>query len=173
MGDPTLPTPLAPAEAPFVWLAVTGLPVVLSFLPLVAVFTNHVYRRKWCDYFRRLPWAASGYGLATFLVLNAAFLLLAAGSYWVCRGGHKFQHRIFPAVSYYVTMALFALWSTPVLFSRYRCAPTLVLLVVFGGFVTYTVAAFLSGTWLAGGLACGGAVALLGIAAAWWFDEMA
>jgi hypothetical protein len=170
MGDPSLPTPLAPVEAPFVWVAATGLFVALSFAPLLAVFNHPDGRRKWRELHGRLPWAVSDRGLLPFVAINVAFLLLAAGSYWACRGGHKFQHRMFPAITFYATMAVFALWSLPAAFGH-RHLPTAVHVVAFGGFVTYAVAVFLSGSWIAGGVACGGVVALLAITAAWWFDE--
>jgi hypothetical protein len=171
MGDVTLKTPLDQGEAAIFWPLLCALSIVVSLFPLVFVFNNEDSRRKWRKIHGLLPWITSDWGALMFIIFNVAFLLLAGSSYWVCRGGHYFQHRIFPAISFYVTMALFATWSLPVLF-RFRYLSTLIHLVVIGGFVTYTVAAFLSGTWVAGGLGCGAFVALLGVVIAWLFDDV-
>lgn len=170
MGDPSLPTPLAQVEAPFVWLAVTAFPVVFSLLALLALITDRDARRTWRDRIGPLPWVTSGFGLMTFAILYVAFWLFAALSYWVCRGGHLFEHRVFPAITYYVALALFALWSLPVAFG-YRRVGTGILVLTCAGFIVYTAAAFASGTTWAGALAVGAVLSLMGITVSWLYSE--
>lgn len=170
MGDVTLPTPLAQAEAPFVWLAVGGCAVALSLIPLVALFGNPLQSAQWKKIYGAHPWGVHGYGLLLSTISYVAFWLLASLSYWVCRGGHQFVHRVFPAVSFYMTLVVFALWSLPAMFG-YRCLSTLMLGGVLAGTIVFTIAFFLSGTMIAGGLACGAVVSVLGLLVSWFFDE--
>jgi len=175
-GDVLLPTPLAPAEAPFVWLFFTLWALLASCLPLVWVFRNKESTGTWLlRHNNRLPWLVGRLaGVVTHTVLLTLLWLFTALSFWVSRGGHLWNNRIAVEIVYYFLLAFLAAWTVPVLWSWWLPS-SVVLALGLCLYVGYTVAVYIALPWYAGFLATMGCFTGLAIVLIWslWTVEVA
>jgi hypothetical protein len=168
-GDVAVATPLANVEAPFVWLAFVSACVFFSWLPLLAVFQNNTRRAQWiARHNGTLPWlASSGFATAVYITLSVVYILSAAISYWISRGGHEFKNRIVVETSFYVAQGCVAAWSWIAAFMHWHSVPALVLAVACGAEISFITFAFVALPLYAGGIGLLAGVALLGTFVAW------